>query len=104
MPMGSFDRTCRQVEHNHPKNQRLLLMLFIGFLMVFAGIITLTIALLLSGNGTINFGGIIFIGPIPIVIGAGPEAVWMILIAIVLAMLSIVMFLVMNRRMEKAKG
>ena len=79
----------------------MLLLFIIGFLIIFAGIIILIVAAMLSG-GSMNFGAVIFIGPFPIVIGAGPEATWMVLFAIILAVLSIIMLLVSRRGGKKA--
>ena len=74
-----------------------LFLFIIGFFIIFMGIAFLAAAAMFSG-GQVNFGALIFIGPFPIVIGAGPEAVWMILFAVVLAVLSIVIFLVFYKR------
>ena len=52
---------------------------------------------MLSGDSA-SFGGVIFIGPFPIVFGAGPDAVWLVAIAITIAVVSIVVFLTMRRR------
>ena len=74
-----------------------LFLFIIGFFIIFIGITFLVAAALFSG-GQVNFGALIFIGPFPIVIGTGPEAVWMILFAVVLSVLSIVIFLVFYKR------
>ena len=74
-----------------------LFLFIIGFFTIFIGITFLAAAAMFPG-GQVNFGALIFIGPFPIVIGAGPEAVWMILFAVVLAVLSIVIFLVFYKR------
>jgi uncharacterized membrane protein len=79
-------------------------MLFIiGFFIIFLGIIILIIAAMVYGQGSANFGGVIFIWFIPIVFGVGPESKWIILFAIILAVLGIVMSLVMRREIKKAK-
>lgn len=80
--------------------QKFFLLFIIGFFLIFVGIIILMVAAVLS-DGSANFGAFIFIGPFPIVVGAGPEAPWMILFAIILAVLSIVMFLVLRRERKK---
>lgn len=80
--------------------QKLFLLFIIGFFLIFVGIIILMVAAVLS-DGSANFGAFIFIGPFPIVVGAGPEAPWMILFAIILAVLSIVLFLVLRRERKK---
>lgn len=82
-------------------SRRFFLLLIIGFLIVFAGIIIVMVAAILFGSGSVNFGAIIFIGPFPIIIGAGPEATWMVLFGIILAVLSIIMFVIMNKRLSR---
>lgn len=72
----------------------------LGFFIVLLGIVILIVATLISG-GSASYGGVIFIGPIPIVFGAGPQATWLILFAIVLAALSVVVFLLTRKRMYK---
>jgi uncharacterized membrane protein len=62
------------------------------------------LATLLSGNGLSGFGGVIFIGPFPIVFGYGPDAALLIAISLVLAVLSLVVFWVMSRRVKKQLG
>jgi uncharacterized membrane protein len=80
------------------------LFLFLGFVLVFIGIIVILIAAVLGGGGSANVGAVIFIGPFPIVIGAGPDVTWIVLFSIILAVLSVVVFLVMNRRMRRSGG
>jgi uncharacterized membrane protein len=63
----------------------------------------LIIATLVYGEGSANFGGIIFIWFIPIVFGVGPESRWMVLFAIILAVLGIAMLLIMRREIKKVK-
>ena len=77
--------------------RRFLVLFIIGFVIVFAGIIILMVATVLSGD-SVNFGALIFIGPFPIVVGAGPEATWMVLFAIILAVLDVIMFLMLRKK------
>ena len=74
-----------------------LILFFIGFFIILVGVLFLVVATLLSG-GTASIGGVVFIGPIPIVFGAGPEAQWLILFAIILGVLSIIMFFILRKR------
>jgi uncharacterized membrane protein len=84
---------------------RKILMLFVaGFFMTFVGIIVLIVATLFYGGGSANFGALIFIGPIPIVVGAGPEAAWMVSFSVILAVLSIIMLLIMRKGIAKKKA
>jgi uncharacterized membrane protein len=81
--------------------QRFFTLFVIGFSLFFIGAMILMIAALFS-DGSASFGAIIFIGPFPIVVGVGPEATWMILFAVVLAVLTVLMFFIMRRESEKA--
>ena len=80
--------------------QKLFLLFIIGFFTILIGVIVLIVAAVLS-DGSANFGAFIFIGPFPVVVGAGPEAPWMVLFAIILAVLSVVMFLVLRRGIKR---
>jgi uncharacterized membrane protein len=77
------------------------LLLIVGVVLVFVGVAVVLIAAVLYSGGSASAGVIIFIGPFPIVIGAGPDATWIVLISIILAVLSVVVFLFMNRRMRR---
>ena len=85
-------------------SHRFFLFLILGFILVFAGVIIVLVAAALSGGGSASFGGVIFIGPFPIVIGAGPEASLMVLFGIILAVLSVIVFLVMRGRIGRSGG
>jgi uncharacterized membrane protein len=80
---------------------RFFLLLIMGFVLVFVGIAVILVAAVLSSGGSASAGVVIFIGPFPIVIGAGPDVTWIVLFSIILAVLSIVVFLVMNRRIRR---
>jgi uncharacterized membrane protein len=80
---------------------RMLGFLFLGIALVFAGIAVLVVAsVVLGGSGSVD--GVILIGPIPIVFGAGPGAGWLIAISAILTIVSVVLFLVLNRRNRKS--
>jgi uncharacterized membrane protein len=90
---------------NHNQQQttsRVLILFFAGFAIVLVGILVLIIAATLYGDSSTSFGAVIFIGPIPIVIGAGQQAPWMIFFAITLTLISILMFLITRKVTEKA--
>ncbi len=75
-------------------------MVFIGVGIIVVGIIIVTIASVLGG-GSGSVGGVIFIGPFPIVFGAGPGATWLIVIGLIIAVLMLVFFFVWRRRSWK---
>jgi len=78
-------------------SSRFLAFLVLGIVLVLIGIVVLVIVSVVFTSSA-SVGGVIFIGPFPIVFGAGPNAAWLIIIGIILAVLSIVVFLVMYRR------
>ncbi len=80
-------------------SSRLFGFLILGIALVFVGIVVLVVvSLFLGSSGSV--GVVVFIGPFPIVFGSGPNAAWLILIGIILAVLSIVLFWVMNRKFD----
>ena len=79
---------------------RLLGFLLLGIVLVFVGIaVIVVVSVVLGGSGSV--GGIILVGPIPIVFGAGPNGSWLIIISLILTAVSIIMFLILNRRHKK---
>ena len=98
------EKISKHINNESNRPQKFLILFVIEFFIIFVGIIILMVAAVLYGNGSVNFGAIIFIGPVPIVVGAGPEATWMVLFAIILAVLSIIMFLIIRREIDKAKA
>ena len=98
--VNSENTTGREDAESEPFKNFLLLFI-IGFLIIFAGIIILVVGAALYGDST-NFGAVIFLWFIPIAVGVGPESAVMILIAIILAVLNIIVFLITRRRLKKA--
>ena len=84
-------------------SSRLFGFLLLGIALVFVGIAVLVVASLVFG-GSGSVGGVILIGPIPIVFGAGPDAGWLIAVSIILTVVSVVLFLIMNRRERRFSG
>jgi len=71
-----------------------------GFVLVIAGIAVI-FAASLAGGGSGSFGGVIFIGPFPIVFGSGPNFAYFVLIGVIVTAISIVLFFIMRRRFLK---
>ncbi|MBE3116797.1 DUF131 domain-containing protein [Candidatus Bathyarchaeota archaeon] len=91
-----FENTNQDDEGGFTVSSRLFNVLVAGFLLVFVGIIVLVVASVLNG-GSASGGGVVFIGPIPIVFGAGPDANWLILISIIVAVVSLLLFFLYRR-------
>jgi len=86
----------------HEAMSKLPLNLFlIGLFLMFAGVIVLVVSALLGGNGTVSGGAIIFVGPIPIVLGAGPHAFLVVVVAAVLTVIGFAVFFWMRRQFSK---
>jgi uncharacterized membrane protein len=83
--------------HGATVSNRHLMLLFLGFGTIIIGTIIITIALVLGG-GSGSVGGVVFIGPFPIVFGVGPSAQWLIIVSIIIAALMFVLLFVMRRR------
>lgn len=77
--------------------QKFLALYLIGFFIIIVGVVLIAVAAILSDKPA-SFGAFIFIGPFPFVFGAGPEASWMVLLAVILAILSVVMLLILYRK------
>lgn len=73
-------------------------LLTVGFVLIFVGFLVVMVSSLLSSSGSGSVGGVILIGPIPIVFGSGPDAGWLILIGITIAILSLASFLLLSKR------
>lgn len=84
-----------------PKAQTLLLA---GFFVILVGIIILIIAAVLDGGDSTSLGAIVIIGPIPLVIGTGPDTRWMILFAVILTATTIIMFLKYRKEPKTSNG
>lgn len=85
-------------------SNRFLVFLALGLVLIFVGVAVLMAALAFSVGGSASSGVVIFIGPFPIVFGVGPSGLWLISIGIVLTVLSVVLFIVMNRRNRNFDG
>jgi uncharacterized membrane protein len=84
-------------EEKNSNLRYVFVLFFLGFLLTLVGITVLIFAVVFSG-GSISFGGVIIIGPLPIITGGGPEAALMVTLAIILTILSIILFLIIGRK------
>ena len=81
---------------------RLFGLLILGVALVIAGTAILVVVSLFSG-GSSSVGGVIFIGPIPIIFGAGRNSTLLITIGAILAVLTVIVFFFMNRKWKKVQ-
>jgi uncharacterized membrane protein len=80
-------------------SSRLFNLIILGIILISVGIAVVVVASVVLGSGSV--GAVIFIGPFPIVFGSGPNATWLILIGIILAVVSVIIFVIMNRRLGR---
>jgi uncharacterized membrane protein len=96
-----YDASEEPSEGGVPLFGRFFFLFFLGFSFVVVGIIIVVIATLLYGVVPPSFNAIIFIGPFPIVFGAGSESGLMIVAGLLVALLSIILFWVVNRKVRR---
>ncbi len=73
----------------------------VGFVLLFVGVIVIMVSALLSGDANVSGGAIIFVGPIPIILGAGADAFLAMVLAAVLTIIGFVVFFWMRKRVPK---
>jgi len=81
----------------YTRSATLFKLFLVGFFLILVGVIFVMIAAVLFGD-TASFGGIILVGPIPIIFGAGPNYFWAIILALFLTILGIVIFILMRKK------
>ncbi len=72
---------------------------FASFAMILIGMILMAAASFTRGQGVTSGGAVILIGPIPIILGGGPESGWLILAGVIITVLAIVAFVMARRKM-----
>jgi len=71
-----------------------------SFALVLIGMVVMMIASFTQGHGTTSGGAVILIGPIPIVLGNGPESAWLIALAAIITTIALVASLLARRKMS----
>ena len=71
---------------------------FASFAMILIGVILMMAASATQGQGVTSGGAVILIGPIPIVLGGGPESGWLILLGAMITVVAIAAFLLARRK------
>lgn len=79
----------------------ILILVIVGLVVFILGVLLLALASGMSGGDASSSGIVIFVGPFPIVFGSGPRAGWLILFSILLAALSILIFYLTRRKVQR---
>jgi uncharacterized membrane protein len=85
-------------DEEKPTSTLQLKMFISGFLLMLLGLIIIIIAAFLRGNFTISGGAVIIVGPIPVILGAGPYSVLAVLSATILTIISLIVFFWLRRK------
>jgi uncharacterized membrane protein len=91
-----FDSAQNTKENGIAQSNKLFRLLLVGFVLIITGVIVLAVSAVYAG-GSGSFGGVIFIGPIPIVFGAGPDAGWLMLISVIIVVVTLGLFVIYRR-------
>jgi uncharacterized membrane protein len=103
--MDCSSRECVAVmetegEQESPSSLPMKLFL-LGFLLMFAGVVVIMASALLEGDANVSGGAVIFVGPIPIILGSGPNAFLAVILAAVLTIIGFIVFLWMRKQFPK---
>lgn len=75
-----------------------LILILVAFVIIFIGILLLMLSSMRSREGKVEGGGVIIIGPLPIVIGTGERISKVLLVlALVLTVVTLILFLLTSR-------
>jgi uncharacterized membrane protein len=66
--------------------------------MILIGMILMMAASMTQGQGVTSGGAVILIGPIPIILGSGPESGWLILLGALITVIAFAAFLLTRRK------
>lgn len=79
---------------------RTFILLLFGISLIAIGIAVIVLASLFFG-GSSSVGGVILIGPIPIVFGAGQDVWLLIAVGIIITIISVILFWLFNRTIKR---
>jgi len=75
--------------------------IFASFALVLIGMILMIIASMTQGQGAMSSGAVILIGPIPIILGGGPQSGWLILLGAIITVVAFAAFLLARRKTDR---
>lgn len=71
---------------------------FLAFVMIFVGILLMSLGPILNHGGVGSFGTVILIGPIPIILGSGPFGSLIVILALLLTIVALIFGVILLRR------
>jgi len=71
---------------------------FLAFVMIFVGILLMSLAPILNRSNVGSVGTVILIGPIPIILGSGPFASVIVVLALLLTIVALIFGVILQRR------
>lgn len=101
MMRSDDDENQETVDEGLTVYSRFFFLLLMGFILVVVGMGVIFFVSVLYGGSAMIGSAVIFIGPFPIIIGVGPDITWIVFLSIILAVLSVVVFFIMNRKTRR---
>lgn len=77
------------------------ILIILGVIFSIIGVLIISIGTILESSGNISTGGVIFIGPIPIVFGSGEYGSQLIWLGLVIAGLMLIIYYIMIRQRKQ---
>lgn len=71
---------------------------FLAFVLILLGILLMSLGPILSGNTGGSVGTVILIGPIPIILGSGPSASLIVILALLVTVAALIFGVIVQRR------
>jgi len=71
---------------------------FLAFVLIFLGILLMSVGPILNHAGIGSVGTVILIGPIPIILGSGPFASVIVVLALLLTIFALIFGVILQRR------
>lgn len=88
-------------EGQESRSSFLTQLLPLGFMLIFVGVIVIVASALFSGDSNVSGGAIIYVGPIPVIVGAGTDPFLAVALAAVLTIIGFIVFFWVRRRVLK---
>ena len=73
----------------------------LGFMLIFVGVIVIAASVLFSGDSNVSGGAIIYVGPIPVIVGAGTDPFLAVVLAAVLTVIGFIVLFWMRRQVPR---
>lgn len=98
-----WSKMAKDSDNSIKPHKKFPLLFFIEFTIIFVGIALAIAAILIGGEDSASFGGVIFIWFFPIVFGAGTDVFWILPCVLILAVIGLIILLVWVKGRSRTK-